>query len=188
LARIGTNIYSQKSSVFVERTDSMLYSPSDYIRSKHSVGLLDEDDWSNKAPKKVDLTHLEKGIKASDIKKSPDKYVLHLDYFRFKNLLDIDPPKGSVYVRAQCEPFDPRMEISEARMINWLRYFGINEENNFEPYQIHASGHASGKELKEFIEKIKPKKLIPIHTIKPRLFCSCNCEVVVPTLSSPISL
>jgi len=188
LARMGQDIYAQKSTVFVERTDSMLYSPSDYTRSKHSIGLIDEDEWSNKNPKKSDVTHLEKGIKASDIQKSPDKYVLHLDYFRFKNLLDINPPKGSVYVRAQCEPFDPRMEISEAKMINWLRHFGINEENDFEPYQIHASGHASGKELKEFIGKIKPKKLIPIHTTKPRLFSSCNCEVAVPVLGSSISL
>jgi len=140
LARLGRNVYSEGASVLVERSDSMLYSPADYVNKKHSLGLLDEDEWSNKDPKKVDRTHLDKGKKAFDIQREPEKYVLHLDYFRFKNLLDIDPPKSSVYVRAQCEPFDPRMEISETRMINWLRHFRINERNNFEPYQIHASG------------------------------------------------
>lgn len=187
LARLGTNIYTEGASVFVERSDSMLYSPADYVDRKHNLGLIDENEWSNKKPKQVDRTHLDKGIKANDILKDPEKYVLHLHYFRFKNLLDINPPSDSVYVRAQCEPFDPRMEISEARMINWLRHFRINERNNFEPYQIHASGHASGKELQEFIGNIKPKKLIPIHTIKPKLFYNKTGDVIIPELSSAIT-
>ena len=161
LARLGTNIYDAGASVFVERSTSLLYSPSDYTRDgKHKLGLIDKDDWNGQ----TDTTHLDNGVKATDLKKDPTKYVLHLDYFRFKNLLDIDPPKGSVYVRAQCEPFNQKMELSEDRMMNWLKHFNINEANNYEPYQIHASGHASGKELQEFIAKVKPKKLIPIHT------------------------
>jgi len=188
LARLGTNIYNEDASVFVERTDSMLYSPADYVNKKHSLGLIDEDEWSKKDPRTVDTTHLEKGVKASEIHDEPEKYVLHLHYLRFKNLLDIEPPSGSVYVRAQCEPFDPKMEISETRMINWLRHFRINEHNNFEPYQIHASGHASGKELQKFIEKIKPKRLIPIHTIKPKLFYNKTGDVFIPDLDSPMTL
>jgi mRNA degradation ribonuclease J1/J2 len=73
-------------------------------------------------------------------------------------------------------------------MINWLRYFGINERNNFEPYQMHASGHASGKELQEFIGNIKPKKLIPIHTTKPKLFYNKTGDVIIPELDSAILL
>jgi ribonuclease J len=148
---------------------------------------MDEDEWTCKNPKAVDTTHLIKGKKASDIQKNPDKYVLHLDYFRFKNLLDINPPRDSVYVRAQCEPFDDEMKLSEQRMINWLRRFGINENNNFKPYQIHASGHASGKELQEFIDNIKPRKLIPIHTEKPELFSNKTGEVIKPALGITIS-
>ena len=121
----------------------LLYSPSDYTKGKHNAGLIDEDEWSCKEPRKVDTIHLTKGIKANEIHENPEKYVLHLDYFRFKNLLDIDPPENSVYVRAQCEPFDPRMEISEIRMINWLRHFRINEHNDFRPFQIHASAVCS---------------------------------------------
>ena len=188
LARLGTDIYADGASVFLERSDSMLYSPADYVKGKHNIGLLDEDEWSKKDPRKVDRTHLDKGLKASDLQKSPDKYVLHLDYFRFKNLLDLNLPTDSVYVRAQCEPFDPRMELSETRMINWLKHFKINENNNFEPYQIHASGHASGKELQEFIEKIKPKKLIPIHTTKPKLFHNKNGDVLIPQIAATISI
>ncbi len=111
-----------------------------------------------------------------------------MDYFRFKNLLDIDPPNDSVYVRAQCEPFNPRMDLSETRMINWLKHFGINERNDFEPYQIHASGHASGIELQEFIRNIKPEKLVPIHTTKPKLFYNEAGDVINPELQSKITI
>lgn len=187
LKRLGIDIYSAGASVFVERTDSLLYSPADYTKSKHSAGYMDEDEWDSKT-KKSDTIHLAKGIRADEISKNPDKYVLHLDYFRFKNLLDINLPEGSTYIRAQCEPFDPRMEISEQKLINWLRHFGINEANNYEPYQIHASGHASGKELQAFVDLIQPKKLIPIHTMKPKLFSNKSGVLVIPIEGSTIKV
>ena len=61
------------------------------------------------------------------------------------------------------------MELSENRIINWLKNFNINESNNHEPIQIHASGHASGNEIQELIDRVKPKKLVPIHAEKPKL-------------------
>ncbi len=169
LARLGRDIYAEGGGVFLERTNSLLYSPSDYMNAKHDLGPMDKEEWNTKE-KIVDTTHLTKGTKASDIKKAPDKYFLHIDYYRFKNLLDLDPPKGSIYIRAQCEPFDPEMELSEKRMINWLKHFRINQKNSYRPYQIHASGHASGKEILDLIENVKPKNLIPVHTEKPQLF------------------
>jgi ribonuclease J len=187
LARLGRDIYSENAGVFIERSDSMLYSPADYLKKEHNLGLMDEENWSQK-PRRVDTTHLERGIRAKEIRDNAEKYVLHLDYFRFKNLLDIDPPDGSVYVRAQCEPFDARMELSEDRMKNWLRHFKINQENDFKPYQIHASGHASGKELQEFIDNIKPKKLIPIHTERADLFKNQTGDVLEPEVCAPITL
>jgi ribonuclease J len=189
LARLGTDIYADGSSVFLERTYSMLYSPADYTNKKHCASPMAVDEWNSKSdPKICDKTHVEKGVKASDLKANPEKYVLHLPYFRFKNLLDIGKLDDPVYIRAQCEPFNPEMEISEDRMINWLKHFGINEENNYEPYQIHASGHASGIELQEFIEKVEPKLVIPIHTLKPKLFYNDTGTVKVPILKSAITI
>ena len=66
---------------------------------------------------------------------------------------------GSRYIRSLCEPFNEEMELDEKRVTNWLDLFRLGE-----PVQIHASGHASGEEILEAIETIKPKKLIPIHT------------------------
>lgn len=36
--------------------------------------------------------------------------------------------------------------------------------------EVHASGHCSREELREVIEKIKPKRLFPIHTENPLEF------------------
>ena len=78
----------------------------------------------------VDTKHLEKGIFAIELSENPCSYVLHLDYFRFKNILDFDFPENSVFVRAQCEPFNPKMELSQKRMIRWLKHFKINAKND----------------------------------------------------------
>lgn len=183
LARLGRSVYNEGAKVFLERCGSMLYSPSDYVNSKHKIGEMPLSNWSRATkatPSVVDTTHLEKGISALELSKNPHSYVLHLDYFRFKNILDLDLPKGSIFVRAQCEPFNPRMELSQDRMKRWLKHFGINAENGHEPYQIHASGHASGLEIQEMINEIKPKKLVPVHTMKPDLFKNPAGKVIKP--------
>lgn len=189
VARLGRSVYNEKAKVFLERCYRMLYSPSDYSSFRHKIGEMPISDWSSKkSNRKVDRTHLEKGVSALDIRKSPGSYVLQLDYFRFKNILDLEPPKGSVFVRAQCEPFNPGMELSEERMKNWLRHFEINAANSYEPYQIHASGHASGPEIQEMIDAIKPKTLIPVHTEKPDLFKNTAGTIKQPVVNKRISL
>ena len=170
LAKIGRSVYDEGASVFLERCGSMLYSPGDYTNSKHKIGDMPLSDWSSKPNIVVDTKHLEKGISAIELNENPSSYVLHLDYFRFKNILDFELPEGSLFVRAQCEPFNPKMELSQERMMRWLKHFRINAENDCKPYQIHASGHASGPEIQEMIDRIKPKVLVPVHTEHPELF------------------
>ncbi|MFW6117692.1 MAG: MBL fold metallo-hydrolase, partial [Thermoproteota archaeon] len=67
--------------------------------------------------------HLEEGVAAPELREDASGYVLQLDYYRFKNLVDIRPTEGSVFVRAHTEPFNTEMELSEERLINWLRHF-----------------------------------------------------------------
>ncbi|MFW6117760.1 MAG: MBL fold metallo-hydrolase RNA specificity domain-containing protein, partial [Thermoproteota archaeon] len=88
----------------------------------------------------------------------------------------------SVFVRAHTEPFNTEMELSEERLINWLRHFHINQHVGNIPITVHASGHASGPEILEMIRKIKPKRLYPVHTEKPQAFTKLSniCEVILP--------
>jgi ribonuclease J len=188
LARLGRSVYDEGAKVFLERCGGMLYSPGDYSNSKHKVGDMPLSEWSSKPNIVADTKHLEKGISAIELNENPSSYVLHLDYFRFKNILDFELPEGSLFVRAQCEPFNPKMELSQKRMIRWLNYFKINVENDCQPYQIHASGHASGPEIQEMIDKIKPKLLVPVHTKKPKLFRNSAGKVHRPKKGAEVSV
>ena len=49
-------------------------------------------------------------------------------------------------------------------------------------YHYHCSGHVSGIEIKEIVERVKPKTLIPIHTLEPHLFEGLHENVKMPTL------
>jgi len=180
LAKIGRSAYDEGARVFLERCGSMLYSPGDYSNSKHKVGDMPLSEWSSKPNVVVDTKHLENGISALELSENPSSYVLHLDYFRFKNILDFVLPEGSVFVRAQCEPFNPKMELSQKRMVRWLKHFKINVDNEYRPYQIHASGHASGPEIQEMIDKIKPKLLVPVHTEHPEMFRNSTGNIYMP--------
>jgi ribonuclease J len=80
------------------------------------------------------------------------------------------------------------MELSQKRMIRWLKHFNINAKNDCKPYQIHASGHASGPEIQEMINRIKPKLLVPVHTEKPHLFRNPAGEVHKPKKGSEVSV
>ena len=68
------------------------------------------------------------------------------------------------------------MEIDETKMLNWLDFFEIsydfdfNEKGQKQFTRRHVSGHASKTELKELVERINPAKIIPIHTTNLNVF------------------
>ena len=189
LARLGRNVYDENAKVFLERCGSMLYSKGDYSNSKHKLGDIPLSEWNSKKDNTVtDIKHFDNGISAIELNEDPSGYVLHLDYFRFKNILDFDLPEGSIFVRAQCEPFNLKMGLSEDRMLRWLKHFKINVKIGCKPYQIHASGHASGPEIQEMIDKIKPKLLVPIHTEKPNLFRNSAGRIHTPKKGMEVSV
>ncbi len=172
--------------VYLSRKDSMLYSPADYSSDKYTAGY--ETDWKDG---EIDLSHIENGIKAPEIAENPENYIVFMDYYNINDLLDFGKMEKSVYIRAQSEPFNEEMELSENRLVNWLEKFSINKENEHNPYQIHASGHASGPEIVEMIKKIDPETVIPVHTrrsdIFKEYFSKKDMGVVIPCLNSRIN-
>ena len=180
------NIYpnNEKVKVFLKRKGSCLYSPGDYITTKHELGFTPKK-------KKPDITHYEHGLLAEDIKKQPEKYVIMLSYFDLNQLFDLANGKGIIpnsrLIKAQCAPFSDEMELDEERYIHWLDTFGISytlDEIVVADYcrdpgcekprrflkRSHVSGHAARPELKELIDLIHPHCIIPVHTMHPELF------------------
>ena len=41
------------------------------------------------------------------------------------------------------------------------------KEKNMKFYQVHTSGHAEINTLKKVVKKVKPGKIVPIHTFHP---------------------
>lgn len=103
-------------------------------------------------------------IASEELREEQDKYVVAFPMPDFKELVDIRPKSGSVFVLSTSEPFNEEQEFEFERLQNWLDHFGLPM------YHIHCSGHIMPSELKKNIELIKPKKLFPIHTEHPSLY------------------
>ena len=153
-------------SVYLRRRGSMLYSRYDYVYTPY------------------DLVHFEDGVRAYHIQRNPSDFILHLDYYELNELIDIKP-YNSVYIKASSEPLDEEMRYNEQRLINWLTKFGINTPEN-SPIYVHASGHASGPDIIDFIQKVDPKIIIPVHTEHSEEFMKNFDNVVIPEVGVPL--
>lgn len=182
--------------VYLKRTDSMTYSLSDYSNYKHLAGTC--VDWGVKsvdmkaayAAGDADYTgrrlcHYNEGVRAYEIAADPSAYIVHAGYYDMNELFDLNPPAGSVFIRAATEPFSDEMMLDERKLANWLKHFGINEGLDQKVVRHHVSGHASGPDIFQFIADMRPARVIPIHTCEPEVFekeLNDKLEVIRPVL------
>ncbi len=205
LYKLGMYPSDEQVKVFLKRKGSCLYSPADYVKTKYELGLSGDDAMN------IDCRHYDNGIVAADVKKQPEKYVMMLSYFDLNQIFDLANSDGkihdSLFIRAQCAPFCDEMELDEERFIHWLDTFGVDFELDDSPIpegcanplcskikkrmkRDHVSGHISRNEIKELIEKINPRAIIPIHTEKPQEFTKIiddlakGIDVIIPDKSS----
>ena len=132
-------------------------------------GLIEKDDIDLKQIKgdygtwEREFIDRKNSITCKDIQNDPSNYVVSMSQWEINQLIDIQP-EGALWIKSSCEPFSEEMELDEERKQNWLQHFGIEE------HHAHASGHASGDEIREMIRQIRPEELIPIHTVHPEMF------------------
>ena len=103
-------------------------------------------------------------IDSDELRKDQENYVVAFSMPDFKELVDIRPDAGSIFVLSTSEPFNEEQEFEFERLRNWLDHFGLPM------YHIHCSGHIMPSELKRSIEQVKPRRLFPIHTEYPGLY------------------
>jgi len=116
----------------------------------------DYDSWER--------VYLKDTICHKEIKENQKDYMFFCTNFDLKELIDLKPIKGSVYIKSVCEPFDREMEIDWKRVNNWIEHFGMNL------HKTHVSGHASAPQLKEFVKKVQPKMVVPVHSQHPEFY------------------
>ncbi len=186
---------------YLERARSMTYSPDDY--KPYELGpycewpseLTDriKEEWQQPASKEVRdaMAWYHGGVRAYDIRKDPSRYIVQLGFYQIQELIDLEPPPGSVYVKCATEPFSDEMKIDEQRLKAWLDRFGVESRGDEEDslLRAHISGHASGQDLLEWIADMQPAQVIPIHTMKPEAFeGKVGKEVLYVSEGEPLEL
>jgi ribonuclease J len=129
-----------------------------YVRRKKSGRLDDSDYFAWERP------FLDNGVSASDVRRKQGEFFLHLESWNFPELIDIKPERGGTYIHAATEAFNEEGEREESLIRNWIEHVG------FRYTQLHASGHAPGKEVGELVVGTGARKVVPIHTEHPSLF------------------
>lgn len=107
-----------------------------------------------------------KKVDIQEVEKHQPEFILNFSYYDMNEAAEIKFVPGSVFILSQSEPFNEEMEIDFQKLLNWLEYFGLPV------YTIHASGHASAFDLKEVVERLKPRKVFLVHTEHPRLYAN----------------
>jgi ribonuclease J len=170
-------VISFKHACFLERysKDKTLNIPSlddphiAIYKLKRKTGLYRDQDYKPFERRFLDSPNL---VTADEIRNNQRDYLMVLNFWSLNELIDLRPRAGSTYVHSLSEPFNEEMEISQERMNNWIKHFNLNK------IQSHCSGHATGNQIKEMIDRIKPKKLFPIHTEHPEFFNGLDCKTI----------
>lgn len=171
------------------------------VLNEQNLGIFDEVKASRNKWEKdfIRTRYADKYISSQEVARDHGSYILAFGFFDLKHLLDVMPEEG-IYVYSTSEAFSEEMEIDVRRLKNWLDFFRIkpvgfdvNRRGQLEFTKgYHASGHISGDELIEVVNRIKPQILIPVHTEKPELFreklSGEPIEVRLPEEGIPIKL
>ena len=129
-------------------------------KPREGSGVYDDDDYD---AEDMEFYKQENVLTAEDIRANQGSVIAALGASYVDQLIDIRP-SGGIYFHSMSEPFNEEGEISEMKMNNWIERFGMSRVHS------HCSGHASGRDLNEIVNRIGPKTLIPIHTEHPELF------------------
>ncbi len=140
--------------------------------------------------------HEDATVNWEEVSAAPRDYLLCLSIYDLPRLIDINP-RGGAYIYSTSEPYDLQMEISVARLRNWVARFGLELVGDPEIDKpghrgFHAGGHAPKEDIYKLIEIINPKLLIPIHTLYPDLMAATAAEMGIesklPEVGQPIAV
>jgi ribonuclease J len=144
--------------IYIDRKGTGTYSDRDY------------DKWERQ------YLEASNAIRAEQVHEEQEHLLIHLTFFDINELVDIDPSPNVAYVHSASEPHNEEQVIDEQRLNNWLDYFQVKK------YHYHASGHASGTDIRRLVEQVNPKVLMPIHTEHKDLFRQFHNNVKMPSL------
>ncbi|MDH7601663.1 MAG: MBL fold metallo-hydrolase RNA specificity domain-containing protein [Armatimonadota bacterium] len=135
-------------------------------------------------------------VRPDDVRANQGDFICCFSFWDINELAYIKPVDDSAYVFSSCEAFNEEMAIDARRLRNWINRFGLKlygrlDQSDQESDPFHVSGHASGPELAEIVEGIRPKVLIPVHSEHPSAYQDLlgnMCRVEIPENGKAIEL
>lgn len=114
-------------------------------------------------------------LHTADVRARQGELVLCLSFWDVKHLLDVQPDRGA-YLYSSSEAHSEEQSIDLRRLHHWVEHFGLRlygfhpvpgtngAPRMFADRGFHASGHMPGDEVLEWVERIRPEHLLPVHT------------------------
>ncbi len=113
---------------------------------------------------------LARTVHPADVSRSPGDYLLAWSLWDLNDLVDLENITGGLYLYSNSKAYDEEQAADLERLRNWVHWMGLTlhgDPEEAQHVQLHASGHASGAELLDFVRLVHPKVLIPVHTEQP---------------------
>jgi ribonuclease J len=134
-------------------------------------------------------------FQAKNVSEQPGDYILADSLWDLNDLPDLEGITGGVYLFSNSRAYDDEQAADLDRLRNWVRWLGldlIGDPDDKNSPCLHASGHASGDELAEFVRMVHPEILIPIHTEDPNRWKEklkgSGIRIEVPEYGKPLRI
>ncbi|MGC9529775.1 MAG: MBL fold metallo-hydrolase RNA specificity domain-containing protein [Candidatus Bipolaricaulaceae bacterium] len=121
--------------------------------------------------------HAGRLVDPREVGEDPGRFILAFSFWDLKHLLDVGET-DVVYIYSSSEAHGEEQAIDLRRLWHWLQFLGaevhgfaLTQQGELEfTGELHASGHAAPQELLWVARQIRPDRLIPVHTERPRFF------------------
>ncbi|NBD22973.1 MBL fold metallo-hydrolase [Paenibacillus glycinis] len=121
-------------------------------------------------------------VSIADIVADKQRYCMYLPYYQLPVMAELecagDRSHGSHYVHADGNPLVPNDEM----LHRWLTEFGVQY------HYCATGGHAAPQEIGELTERIRPKVVIPLHSMNPTLFDSRGIPRFYPAYGETVQI
>ncbi|HEX2066109.1 MAG TPA: hypothetical protein VHI93_04780 [Candidatus Thermoplasmatota archaeon] len=101
-------------------------------------------------------------VSAADLAREPSAYLFSISFWSITELLDIFPDRAKangLNIHSQTQPFNDDMLQDERKLGRWLGRYGLDR------LDAHVSGHLGDADLHWAIDEVRPRLLVPVHTL-----------------------
>lgn len=136
------------------------------------------------------FVHAPTRVASAEIGRDPNAFLFSLNYWTIADLLDVFPDRsraGGLYIHSATQPFNDEMESDDRKLRRWLRLYRLDYA------ETHVSGHLDPKNLDWVIDKVRPRRLVPVHSLAPnetadRYKQRTGQSAVLPEFGQPLTL